>query len=300
MTSPLKAILIAALMAASAAAAGCIEPFGSGADVEPNGTDDNSTDGSGGSDGNATGPSVVNDAPVARISIHNDVDPKNTTTRGFKGDVLVLNGTNSTDEDGYIVAWKWEVFEPAGGDLPPEPTVYEGDRVGGIVFGTEGVKIIKLTVTDNLGGNATTTTSYYRDVSYSYGDQFHWSGPLTETIVEEREHKLPVLAGAAIVAARIVVDGAKAEIALFDPSGTEHVRGVTETDNVTITMDHGAPEAGDWTIKVTITYTPETCEESACLPVAVGHDADYGLDGVVWYGEAPEELTVDDGHGHEH
>lgn len=257
-------------------------------------------------------PREVNDAPIPRISIHNDQDPRNTTMRGFKGDVLVLNGTNSTDPDGFVTAWEWEIFELTGGATLPESQKHSGARVPNIVFGTEGVKVIRLTVTDNLGKKASTSAFYYRDASYAYGDQFHWTNVQGE-VTEEREHKLPVLAGAATLAAHIVVDGgARADVRLVDPAGTEHAAGATEvdgalTDNVTVAFEHGLPAPGEWTIKVTITYAPPGlclpeagCHAEVPVPFEASKDVSYGLDGVVWYGEKPAEMAVGDGHGHEH
>lgn len=269
--------------------------------------DDTTPDGTKGGNGKTAPPKVVNDRPVAKFRITNDVDPANETNRGFKGDVLKLDATASTDKDGVITNWTWELLEPTGGDAPPAPRYFYGEVVKNLVFGTEGVKIIRLTVTDNAGAKETTAKSYYRDVSYAYGDQFHWT-QITETVTETREHKLPVLAGAAALAAKIVVTGgAKAAISLVDPDGTEHAAGTTETDNVTITMADMAVKPGDWTIKVTITYEPQGLTECGpavgCqtlpVPFEPSHDASYGLDGLVWYGEKPQALAAPgDGHGH--
>lgn len=63
--------------------------------------------------------------------------------------LVTLDGTASTDADGTIVSWEW--------DFNNDGTVDDSGQTTTTTFSDAGIHVIRLTVTDNLGGTGTTT-----------------------------------------------------------------------------------------------------------------------------------------------
>lgn len=193
-----------------------------------------------------TPPELPNVAPVA-----NAVVTLNGTQVGeanITGDFLnvTLDASNSTDPDGRIEAYSWDVKElNATGALVPL------NRTSGVTanfsFTSAGLKVIELRIIDNDGGIANATIFFYvnyvRTLSHNFGAQTGTSaGAFTscQPAVNCQQHSVTVYFGAQQMVVTMpartggtVCDGPNVDV--LDPSGTE-----IASDDATITI--GAEE----------------------------------------------------------
>ncbi len=127
-------------------------------------------------------PQMPNVAPVAAAAVLLNGTP--VVAADFDPDLVWLNVTldasNSTDSDGRIEAFSWDVKEyNATGAL--QPLNKTSGQVANFSFTTGGTKIISLRIIDEDGGISNTTFEFFVNTKKTYSHAFGGSGSPAST-----------------------------------------------------------------------------------------------------------------------
>ncbi|HEX9816675.1 MAG TPA: hypothetical protein VGB18_06825, partial [Candidatus Thermoplasmatota archaeon] len=126
-------------------------------------------------------PQMPNEAPVAAAAVM--LNNASVVSADFDPDMVWLNVTldasNSTDTDGKIEAYSWDVkeFNATGALIPLNKT---SGAVANFSFTSGGTKIISLRIIDEDGGIANTTMFFFVNTNKLYGFDFGDENPLND------------------------------------------------------------------------------------------------------------------------
>lgn len=193
--------------------------------------------------GKLTPPERANVAPVANGTV--TIDGAAVSEASLMGEFLnvTLDASNSTDADGTIEAYSWDVKElnSTGALVPLNRT---SGAVANFTFTSAGMKVIELRLIDNDGGIANATILFYvnyeRTFTHDFGSNAGTTAGANPTActpaVNCNSHQITVFFGAQQMVvelpARVSGTCQTARINVKDPSGASIVSSGTSTQTI--------------------------------------------------------------------
>ncbi|HVL48552.1 MAG TPA: PKD domain-containing protein [Candidatus Thermoplasmatota archaeon] len=218
-----------------------------------------------------------NRPPVAAIAVEGPAGP-----RGLPRDLFALDATGSGDRDGTIARYDWRVLE---GDT----VVLSSDRprVEGVTFPQPGVRVVRLTVTDDDGATATAQSTLHVDARHDYKGEPVWQ-LVTGPSAKWANHTVPSGPDGRALALRLALgERLSAAVEVLGPDGAVLASGETASGANELVLLVAALAGGDPVVRLKITHAPETVAGTPVPVPAAEHRGRYDLAVRVYQGASP-------------